>query len=33
MEIDGDELHYQAVSRTGKTVDSGTFRRVGAPAK
>jgi hypothetical protein len=30
MEIDGDDLWYQAVSRTGKTVDSGTFRRVGA---
>ncbi len=33
MEIDGDDLYYQAVSRTGKTVDSGTFRRVGAAAK
>jgi hypothetical protein len=31
MEIDGDDLWFQAVSRTGKTVDSGTFRRVGAP--
>ena len=30
IEIDGDDLHFQAVSRTGKTVDSGTFRRVGA---
>jgi Calcineurin-like phosphoesterase len=30
MEIDGDDLWFQAVSRTGKTVDSGTFRRVGA---
>ena len=28
MEIDGDELWFQTVSRTGKTVDSGTFRRV-----
>ena len=33
MEIDGDDLYFQAVSRTGKTVDSGSFRRVGAPAK
>jgi hypothetical protein len=34
MEIDGDDLWFQAVSRTGKTVDSGAFRRVGAaPAK
>ncbi len=32
MEIDGDDLWYQAVSRTGKTVDSGTFRRPGAAA-
>ena len=30
MEIDGDDLWFQAVSRTGKTVDSGTFRRVAA---
>ena len=30
MEISGDDLWFQAVSRTGKTVDSGTFRRVGA---
>jgi hypothetical protein len=30
IEIDGDDLHFQAVSRTGKTVDSGRFRRVGA---
>ena len=30
MEIEGDDLWYQAVSRTGKTVDSGTFRRPGA---
>ena len=27
MEIDGDTLHYQAVSRTGVTVDSGSFER------
>ena len=30
IEIDGDDLFFQAVSRTGKTVDSGRFRRVGA---
>ena len=30
MEIEGDDLWFQAVSRTGKTIDSGTFRRVGA---
>jgi hypothetical protein len=27
MEIDGDTLHYQAVSRRGVTVDSGSFER------
>ena len=27
MEIDGDTLHYQAVSRKGATVDSGSFER------
>lgn len=27
MEITGDELDYQAISRTGQTVDSGVFRR------
>jgi hypothetical protein len=32
MEIDGDDMWFQVVSRTGKTVDSGTFRRLGAPA-
>jgi hypothetical protein len=32
MEVDGDELWFQAVSRTGKTVDSGTIRRVGTAA-
>ena len=32
IEIDGDELWYQAVSRAGKTVDSGVFRRPGAAA-
>jgi hypothetical protein len=33
IEIDGDDLWFQAVSRDGKTIDSGTFRRVGAPAR
>jgi 3',5'-cyclic AMP phosphodiesterase CpdA len=33
MEIDGDDLYYQAVSRGGVTVDSGSFRRVGAAAQ
>lgn len=27
VEISGDELHFQAISRTGVTVDSGTIRR------
>jgi hypothetical protein len=27
MEIAGDELYYQAISRTGQTVDAGVFRR------
>jgi hypothetical protein len=27
MEVAGDELYYQAISRTGETVDSGVFRR------
>jgi hypothetical protein len=30
MEIDGDELFYQAISRRGATVDSGSIRRRGA---
>jgi hypothetical protein len=30
MEIDGDELFYQAISRRGATVDSGAVRRRGA---
>jgi hypothetical protein len=28
-EIDGDDMHYQAISRKGDTIDSGTFKRVG----
>jgi 3',5'-cyclic AMP phosphodiesterase CpdA len=31
-EIDGDEMHYQAISRKGTTIDSGVFKRVGATA-
>ena len=27
MEIDGDTLHFQAISRSGATVDSGSFQR------
>ncbi|HUR20414.1 MAG TPA: metallophosphoesterase [Vicinamibacterales bacterium] len=27
MEISGDELYFQAISRTGKTIDSGHFKR------
>jgi hypothetical protein len=25
VEIDGDDLHFQAISRTGRTVDAGTL--------
>jgi hypothetical protein len=32
-EIDGDRLHFQTISRTGTTVDSGVITRVGAPAE
>jgi hypothetical protein len=28
VEIAGDELHFQTISRTGRTVDSGIIRRV-----
>jgi hypothetical protein len=31
MEIEGDTLSYQAISRTGETVDSGSFQRAAAP--
>jgi len=31
VEISGDELFYQAISRTGATIDSGVVRRSGAP--
>jgi 3',5'-cyclic AMP phosphodiesterase CpdA len=32
MEIDGDVLHFQAISRTGKTIDMGTVtRKLAAP--
>ena len=29
-EIDGDQMHFQAISRKGDTVDSGVFKRPGA---
>jgi len=32
MEIDGDTLHFQAISRTGQTVDSGTISRASPAA-
>jgi 3',5'-cyclic AMP phosphodiesterase CpdA len=32
VEISGDDLYYQAISRTGTTVDSGVFHRPGALA-
>jgi hypothetical protein len=32
VEISGDDLYYQAISRTGETVDSGVVHRPGAPA-
>jgi hypothetical protein len=32
VEIAGDELHFQTVSRTGVTVDSGVIRRQRRPA-
>ena len=31
VEISGDELFYQAISRTGATIDSGVVRRAAAP--
>lgn len=33
VEIDGDEMRFQAISRTGKTIDSGSLRRPGAQAE
>jgi len=32
VEITGDDLHFQAISRTGATIDSGVVHRPGAPA-
>jgi len=32
VEITGDDLFFQAISRTGETIDSGVVRRPGAPA-
>jgi hypothetical protein len=31
-EIDGEEMHFQAISRKGDTIDSGVFKRAGTPA-
>jgi hypothetical protein len=31
MEISGDELYFQTISRTGKTIDSGRFKRLEHP--
>jgi len=31
IEISGDELYYQAISRTGETIDSGMIRRQDGP--
>ena len=33
VEIDGDKLSFQAISRTGTTVDSGTIQRQAKPAR
>jgi len=33
IEIDGDDLHFQAISRTGETVDAGTLYQDGADAR
>ena len=32
VEIAGDDLYFQAISRTGETIDSGVVHRPGAPA-
>jgi hypothetical protein len=32
VEIDGDELHFQAISRAGRSIDAGTLSRTGRPA-
>jgi len=32
VEIAGDALHFQAISRSGQTIDSGVVHRPGAPA-
>jgi hypothetical protein len=29
VEIEGDYLHFQAISRTGRTIDAGTLSRAG----
>jgi hypothetical protein len=33
IEISGDELYFQAISRTGATVDTGVVRRTRASSK
>jgi hypothetical protein len=33
VEIDGNQLSFQAISRTGTTVDSGTIQRQVRPAR
>jgi hypothetical protein len=32
VEITGDDLYFQAISRTGATIDDGVVHRPGAPA-
>jgi hypothetical protein len=31
VEITGDEMHFQTISRAGKTVDAGSFKRPPEP--
>jgi 3',5'-cyclic AMP phosphodiesterase CpdA len=33
FEIDGDEMHFQAISRTGTTIDSGTLKKQSGESK
>jgi hypothetical protein len=33
IEIDGDDLHFQAISRTGETIDAGTLYQDGEEAR
>ena len=32
VEIDGDDMYFQAISRKGQTIDSGVFKRPGSAA-